>query len=178
MAEKHTNECNGNSNGSSNGQAPSRSTKLILVKDSPIQGKGVFAAKRIRKGQRIIEYVGERIHPSEEGNRYDDASMERHHTFLFAVDENTTIDAAVGGSDAMYINHSCDPNCEAVDYDGRIWIEAIRNIQPGQELTYDYNYQTDEPIDDEDRRLYVCKCGSPRCRGLILRYTPPKKKRR
>ncbi|MBD3258014.1 SET domain-containing protein-lysine N-methyltransferase [candidate division GN15 bacterium] len=155
-----------------------RANGLYRVRNSPIQGKGVFAAKRIRPGRRIIEYVGERIHPREELKRYPDHLMDRHHTFLFAVDEKTTIDAAVGGNDARFINHSCDPNCEAVDYDGHIWIEAIKNIQPGVELTYDYNFTSDSPPDEEDLTRYACRCGAEKCRGTIMKYEPPKKKRR
>lgn len=173
MAKKNNGHSNNGSNGSRNGRA---GLKLLIVRNSRIQGRGVFAAKRIRPGRRIIEYVGERIHPDEELKRYPDHLMDRHHTFLFAVDEKTTIDAAVDGNDARFINHSCDPNCEAVDYDGHIWIEAIKNIQPGVELTYDYNFMTDEPPTADEIRRYPCRCGSSNCRGTIMRYD--KKKRR
>jgi len=141
---------------------------LIEVRESRIQGRGVFALRRIRKGQRIIEYAGERITPEEVDRRYDDLAMDRHHTFLFEVDENTIIDGAVGGSAASYINHSCDPNCEAVDVDGRIFIYAARNIQPGVELTYDYQYDLDEALTEELKRRYPCHCRARRCRGTIL----------
>ena len=69
---------------------------------------------------------------------------ERHHTFLFAIDDDIVIDAAVDGNDARFINHSCDPNCDAVVDDGRIWIETIRDIEPGEELAYDYAYVLEE----------------------------------
>ena len=102
--------------------------------------------------------------------------MDRHHTFLFEVDEEITIDGAVDGNESRFINHSCDPNCEAIDEDGRIFIFAARNIQPGVELSYDYQYDLDEPLTEELRLRYPCHCGAETCRGTILR--PPARKRR
>lgn len=151
---------------------------LIEVRNSRIQGRGVFARRRIRKGQRIIEYVGERIDPEEVDRRYDDYSMDRHHTFLFEVDEHTTIDGAVGGNESRYINHSCDPNCEAVDDGGRIFIFAVKNIQPGVELLYDYQFDLDEPLTEELKQRYPCHCGALGCRGTILVAPKRRKKRR
>ncbi len=151
--------------------------ELIEVRNSRIQGRGVFAKRRIRKGQRIIEYVGERIDPEEVDRRYDDHSMDRHHTFLFEVDEYTTIDGAVGGNESRYINHSCDPNCEAVDDGGRIFIFALKNIQPGVELLYDYQYDLDEPLTQALRKRYPCRCGATSCRGTIL-VVPKQRNRR
>ena len=95
--------------------------------------------------------------------------MRRHHTFLFAIDEDTVIDAARKGNVTKYINHSCDPNCEAVDYDGRIFIEALRDIAPGEELFYDYAYDLDEPLTRSLKKKYPCYCGSANCRGTILK---------
>jgi SET domain-containing protein len=138
------------------------------LRRSSIQGLGAFATRRISKGTRIIEYVGERITEEESDRRYDDASMKRHHTFLFSLDDGTVIDAAVGGNEARFINHSCDPNCEAVIERKRIYIEAIRTIQPGTELAYDYAYERSDDCDEETERLYVCRCGSKKCRGTIL----------
>lgn len=142
---------------------------FIEVRDSGIQGRGVFAIRKIKRGQRIIEYTGEIISVEEEAERYDDENMDRHHTFLFSIDEDTTIDAGTIGSDARYINHSCDPNCETINDDDRIFIEAIRSIEPGEELTYDYLFEVDEDeLTDELKQRYVCRCGSPNCRGTIL----------
>ncbi|UCC43808.1 MAG: SET domain-containing protein-lysine N-methyltransferase [Candidatus Zixiibacteriota bacterium] len=148
-----------------NGKRPNR---LYTIKRSGIQGRGVFAARRIRKGRRIIEYKGERINEKEEEERYDESKMDRHHTYLFMVDDKISIDGNSKGNSARLINHSCDPNCEAVDEEGRIFIEAIRNIQPGVELTYDYNFEVDEPITRRDLEFYACRCGSEKCRGTIL----------
>ncbi len=158
------------SNNSSNG--------LYEVRHSRIHGTGVFARKRIRPGRRIIEYTGERISPKEEAKRYLEDSMNTHHTFLFTVDKKTTIDAGVGGNDARFINHSCQPNCETVDEDGHIFIEAVRNIQPGVELTYDYNFEVDEPITPELKNFYPCHCGSAKCRGTILKFKRKRRKKK
>ena len=158
--------------------APSRPRGLPFeLRRSPIQGTGAFATRRIRKGQRIIEYAGERISNAEADRRYDESRMRRHHTFLFTLDRKTVIDGASEGNEARYINHSCAPNCEAVIVDDRIWIFAIRTIQPGEELAYDYQYQRsgDADEDAEMEGFYRCRCGAPTCRGSIL--LPPKKRR-
>jgi hypothetical protein len=147
--------------------------KKYKVKRSKIQGRGIFAATRIRRGQRIIEYIGERISSDEADLRYEDDTMDRHHTFLFSVDENIVIDAAQKGNSSRFINHSCAPNCEAVNEDGRIFIEAMRNIQPGIELTYDYSYEHEGKITEQDRKTYFCGCGSPDCRQTILKPSKP-----
>lgn len=156
----------------SNGSTPNR---YFEIRRSSIQGRGAFALRRLRVGTRLIEYVGERITPEAADERYDEDLGVRHHTFLFSVDSKTVIDAAVDGNEARFINHSCNPNCEAVDEDGRIFIEVIRTIQPGEELSYDYQYERDEEYDEEWEAHYICKCGAENCRGTIL--APPKKKR-
>lgn len=147
----------------------------FVVRRSAIQGRGAFAIRRIRGGARIIEYTGEHIDRDEGDRRYDDENMSRHHTFLFALDDGSVIDAAVRGNAARFINHSCDPNCQAIEDDGRIFIEAIRNIQPGVELHYDYAYERSDDHTEEDEKLYECRCGSVNCRGSIL---APKKRAR
>jgi hypothetical protein len=140
----------------------------FTVRRSRVQGRGGFALRWIAKGERIVEYTGERIPPDVADARYDDDAGRRHHTFLFSVDETTVIDAAVDGNEARFINHSCDPNCEAVDHRGRIFIEALRDIAPGEELAYDYNFELDEPITPALLRRYPCRCGAEGCRGTIL----------
>ena len=156
---------------------PSRRATAVpyVIRKSAIQGKGAFATRRIRAGGRIDEYVGERISRDEADRRYDDASMGRHHTFLFAIDDDTVVDAAVRGNDARFINHSCEPNCEAVIEDGRIFIYALKNIQPGVELVYDYAYERADDHDEESEKLYACRCGAATCRGSILAPRPKKK---
>jgi uncharacterized protein len=145
------------------------------LRQSPIQGRGAFATRRIRKGARIIEYTGERITQDEADKRYDDEAMERHHTFLFTLDEKTVIDAAVDGNEARFINHSCDPNCQALIEDDKIFIYALKEISPGEELCYDYAYERAEGMDEESEKLYVCRCGAKNCRGTILATPKPPK---
>jgi SET domain-containing protein len=158
---------------SKNGREP-----LYVVRTSRIHGRGVFAARYIRKGTRIVEYIGEHIDNDEADRRYDDTKMKRHHTFLFTLDKNTVIDGAetAGGGDARFINHSCDPNCEAVITGKKIFIHALRGIEPGTELVYDYQYERTGENDSELEKFYFCKCGADNCRGSIMK--PAKKKRR
>lgn len=151
------------------------------LRKSRIQGRGAFATRPIKKGERIVEYLGERITQKEADKRYDDTTMSRHHTFLFSVDARTVIDATRTGNDARYINHSCAGNCEAVIDNRRIFIEALRDIAPGEELAYDYGYERGEPEDDAElEAMYPCRCGAPQCRGTILapRKEPAPAKRR
>ena len=154
--------------------ASAKPNKYFALRKSSIQGRGAFATRAIKRGTRIIEYTGERISHEEADRRYDDGAMGRHHTFLFTIDNSTCIDAAVEGNDARFINHSCAPNCEAIDERKHIYIEAIRDIAAGEELTYDYAYERDGTEDEEWERLYMCKCGAATCRGTIL---APQKKR-
>jgi len=140
--------------------------RRIGLRHSPIHGRGVFALRKIGKGERIIEYTGERLSHDEVDRRYpaDDST----HTMLFIVDDETVIDATHGGSSARWINHSCKPNCESIDEDGRIYIEAIRDIRPGEELTYDYNLVLEERHTPAAKRENPCFCGEKRCRGTLL----------
>ena len=143
--------------------------QLIEVRDSGIQGRGVYAVAHIPKGTWIIEYTGERITHEEADRRYDDDAMDRHHTFLFTVDEKICIDAVKDGNDARFINHSCEPNCEAILSGKKIWIAAMRDIELGEELSYDYGYHLEDETMDEALRKYPCHCGAKNCRGTILR---------
>ncbi len=138
------------------------------VHASPIHGQGVFATRRILADQRIIEYTGERISQLEADQRYDDDHTDHPHVLLFSVDRRTVIDAAVGGNDARFINHSCDPNCRAVNDGGRIYIEAARDIVRGEELTYDYKLVRGRPVSAGWAERYRCHCGAPSCRGTML----------
>ena len=138
------------------------------LRTSEIQGTGAFATRTIRKGTRIIEYLGQRISWRTADKRYDDEKMSRHHTFLFTVDDKTCIDAGVNGNAARFLNHSCDPNCEAINDRKRIFIEAKKTIPAGTELVYDYQYERTDDHTAADERFYKCRCGSPNCRGTIL----------
>jgi SET domain-containing protein len=139
------------------------------LRRSAIHGLGGFARTDIPRGTKIIEYLGEKIGNAEADRRYDDAAMRRHHTFLFILNSRTCVDAAFDGNEARFLNHSCDPNCEAVITRGHIWLEAIRVIPAGTELVYDYQYEDDPEYTEEDLRFYACKCGAPNCRGTIVK---------
>ena len=150
----------------------------FAIRSSKIQGKGAFSTRRIAKGARIIEYLGECIEEDEADLRYPDDEMGRHHTFLFSIgDGDRVLDAGPIDWPAKYINHSCDPNCEAIEEeDGRVFISALKHIPAGVELSYDYAYERTPEHTDDDEKLYVCRCGSPKCRGTIM--APPKPPRK
>jgi SET domain-containing protein len=141
---------------------------LFEVRHSPIHGHGVFALRRIRKGTTITEYLGDRVSHAEADARYENKAPDDNHTFLFTVDSRIVIDGGVGGNDARYINHACDPNCESATAGKRVFIEAIRTIQPGEELAYDYQIQRDPDDPPDVDEIFACRCGSPRCRGSML----------
>ncbi len=128
----------------------------------------MFAARRIRKGTTIIEYLGERVSHQKADARYEDKDPHDNHTFLFTVDAKTVIDAGVNGNEARYINHGCDPNCESTTMNRRIFIEAIRTIRPGEELSYDYQIQRDSDDAPNVDEIYACRCGAKNCRGSML----------
>ena len=148
----------------------------LLVRKSPVHGRGVFSLKPVRKGARIIEYTGQRVRWSSIPAEVDDAR-----TYYFGLDNNRdVIDPSVGGNEAQWINHSCDPNCEIRETRGRIFIHALRDIRPGEELSYDYRLEID---DDVPRTKAIedeapCFCGSPSCRGTLLapHRTPNRRK--
>jgi SET domain-containing protein len=148
-------------------QAPSGGRR-IQVRRSGVHGKGVFALKPIAKGERIIEYVGEVLSWKAAQKRHPHDPSDPNHTFFFHVDDERVIDAAVGGNAARWINHACDPNCKAEEEDGRIFIDAIRDIAPGEELFYDYGLIIDERYTPALKKQYACRCGSPNCRGTML----------
>ena len=142
------------------------------IRDSPVHGRGAFATHTIPAGTRLIEYAGERLTPAEADTRYPEDGTTPHHTFLFAIEDDDgaeiVIDAAVDGNDARFINHSCDPNCDAIVERGRIWIDTIRDVMPGEELAYDYAFILEERHTPAAKRRYPCACGTERCRGTIL----------
>lgn len=138
----------------------------LEIRASPIAGLGAFATRPIQKRARIIEYGGERITTAEADTRYSDGTSAHARVLLFTVDSRTVIDAAVNGNQARYINHSCEPNCESVTERGRIWIYALRDIEPGEELTYDYNLTGDDDIGVQAAQ-YACHCGASACRGTM-----------
>jgi len=151
---------------------------LFEVRHSPVHGYGVFALRKIRKGTTITEYLGERVSHDEADSRYENKEPNDNHTFLFTVDSKTVIDGGVGGNDARYINHGCDPNCESTTLKKRIYVEAVRTIQPGEELAYDYQIERDPEDPPNVDEIFACRCGAAKCRGsmLVARKKPRKKK--
>ena len=143
-------------------------SRRIQVRRSGVHGKGVFALQDIAEGETIIEYVGEVITWDEAQDRHPHDPSDPNHTFYFHVDEDRVIDALYGGNSSRWINHSCDPNCEAEVEDGRVFIRALRNIRAGEELFYDYGLVIDEPYTPALKKQYPCWCGSKNCRGTLL----------
>lgn len=149
---------------------------MLRVRRSRLHGRGVFALRRIRKGTRVLEYLGDRVSHRQADQRYGHKGIEDNHTFLFIVDRSVVIDGGANGNDARFINHSCDPNCESLIEDRRVFIEAIRTIQPGDELSYDYQIGRDKQDPPNVDEIYACRCGNASCRGSML--WPPKRKLR
>jgi len=145
-------------------------SKKIVVRNSRIHGRGVYAARKIKEGERVIEYRGERISWKEADRRPPSDPDDPHHTFFFSLDDGKhVIDANVGGNAARWINHSCEPNCETEESeDGRVFIQAVRNIRKGEELLYDYSLIVDERLTKTLKKQYECRCGSDDCRGTML----------
>lgn len=149
-------------------QPPRRNGRRVQVRRSGVHGKGVFAVAPIPAGQTIIEYVGERITWKEALRRHPHDPAQPNHTFYFHIDDQHVIDANVGGNAARWINHACDTNCEADEQDGRVFIKAVRDIQPGEELFYDYGLVIEGRLTAKLKSEYPCHCGSPHCRGTLL----------
>ena len=149
--------------------------RRIQTRRSGVHGKGVFAVQAIAEGETLIEYVGEIISWPEAQARHPHDPGNPNHTFYFHVDENHVIDALYGGNSSRWINHACDPNCEADEQNGRIFIKALRNIEAGEELNYDYGLIIDERYTPKLKAEYPCWCGSTKCRGTLL---APKRARR
>jgi SET domain-containing protein len=152
-----------------------KETPAYLVRNSAIHGRGVFAARRIRAGTTVIEYTGERISWRKALRRHPHDPAQPNHTFYFSLEDGRVIDANVGGNDARWINHGCDPNCEAEEESGaraaggsRVFIRALRDIARGEELKYDYGLLIDARYTKKLKDEYRCLCGAADCRGTML----------
>jgi len=148
--------------------AKSEKGPLYEVRESGIHGTGVFAVRSIPRGARILEYTGERLTEEEADLRSDELHGEGALVLLFALDDGCCLDGGSGGSDARFVNHSCAPNCESVEEEGRIFLESVRRIRAGEELTYDYHLQHEGRRTASVLRRYACRCGAPDCRGTML----------
>jgi uncharacterized protein len=161
---------------------PSTSTKpakadspAYEVRRSTIHGNGVFARRRIDAGERIVEYTGERITADESAIRAEQGGGPVNHTFFFSVADGNVIDGGSGGNDARFINHACEPNCEAYEEDGKVFIYALQEIEKGEELNYNYALIYEERHTAAVKKLFECRCGAPSCTGTML---APKKRAR
>lgn len=141
-----------------------KAARRIVVRRSSIHGKGVFATTYIPAGTRLIEYKGERISDEDSEHLYTETT----HTFLFMLENNEVIDGSRNGNNARWINHSCEPNCEASEEDGRVFIDALSNIEAGDEITIDYNLYLEARYTAALKRQYACGCGTEQCRGTLL----------
>jgi len=144
-------------------------SEYIVVKRSKVHGTGVFAKKNIQKDTNIIEYVGRKITKAE-SDKISNIHMENHKknsedngaVYIFTLNKKYDIDGQVPWNTAKFINHSCDPNCEAYNKKGHIWISSIKNIKKGEELSYNYGYDLD------CYEEHPCRCGSKNCVGYIV----------
>lgn len=146
----------------------------IEVRESAVHGKGVYAIAPIAAGERIIEYKGERISWETALERHPHDPNDPNHTFYFSLEDGDVLDAKYGGNRSRWINHACEPNCEAREKNGRVFIHALRDIAPGEELFYDYGLVIDGRQTKKLKKEFACYCGSPNCRGTML---APKGKR-
>lgn len=140
----------------------------IQVRESGVHGKGVFARRPIAAGETVIEYKGEVISWAEALERHPHDPSDPNHTFFFHIDDEHVIDGKVHGNAARWINHACAPNCEADEVDGRVFIKALRDIEPGEELFYDYGLIIDERYTPKLKKQFACRCGAEACRGTML----------
>jgi hypothetical protein len=132
-------------------------TALLAFRPSSIHGMGGFAKMDLPRGTRVVEYLGQKITKAESLLR-----CEAGNTFIFALDDQFDLDGNLEANPARWLNHSCNPNCEAEFTDGRIWITARRDIAAGEEITFNYGYTL------EEFREHLCQCGAPNCVGYIL----------
>lgn len=142
--------------------------RRIQVRRSGVHGKGVFALRPIPAGTTIIEYKGEVISWKEAIRRHPHDPSNPDHTFYFHIDDGRVIDGARRGNAARWINHACEPNCEADEVDGRVFVKALRDIAPGEELFYDYRLMLEGRHTPKVKKQFACHCGQPRCRGTML----------
>ncbi|HET7834931.1 MAG TPA: SET domain-containing protein-lysine N-methyltransferase [Variovorax sp.] len=149
-------------------KSPISGGRRIQTRRSGVHGNGVFAVQDIAEGETLIEYKGEIISWKEALRRHPHDPTQPQHTFYFHVDDDRVIDGNVDGNASRWINHSCEPNCEADEQNGRVFIKALRNIAAGEELNYDYGLIIDEPYTKKLLSEFPCWCGSADCRGTLL----------
>jgi hypothetical protein len=153
------------------------STKAYRVRSSKVHGRGVFALRDIQPGEKIIQYKGREITWELAQERADASDAPHNHTFFFSLSNGNVIDGGDHGNVARYINHSCDPNCEAIeDDDGRIFIYSIHEIAAGEELNYSYPLIYEGRHTAAIKKAFECRCGAANCTGTMLAPKPRKRK--
>lgn len=140
----------------------------FIVRNSPIHGRGVFATRKIPADTLLVEYEGERISAKKAAKRHGADPANPYHTFFFSLENGKLIDGGVDGSDARWINHACEPNCEAREEDGQVFIYTLRDIKRGEEFNYDYGLIVEERQTKEIKKAYECRCGAETCRNTML----------
>ncbi|ASW03586.1 SET domain-containing protein [Paraburkholderia aromaticivorans] len=141
--------------------------RRVIVRQSPVHGKGVFALRVLTAGERVLEYKGVITGWREAVRRYRREGIEGH-TFLFGLSDGRVIDGSRGGNSARWLNHACAPNCETIEDAGRIFIHTLRPIGAGEELFIEYLLAVDDPQDEDTRRQYACRCSTVGCRRSML----------
>lgn len=148
-------------------------SNAIAVRHSKIHGNGVFATRKIEAGKCVTEYMGDRISAKQALKRSGLDPDNPYHTFFFSLENGKLIDGDSNGNESRWINHSCAPNCEAREDDGRVYIHALRTIKRGEELNYDYGLVIGERHTKKVKNNYACHCGAESCRHTML---APKRK--
>jgi SET domain-containing protein len=146
-----------------------------LVRNSPVHGRGVFATRKVPADTFLIEYEGARISEKEASRRHGTDPENPYHTFFFSLESGKLIDGGDNGNDARWINHACEPNCEAREEKGRVYIYTLRDIKRGEEFNYDYGLILEERQTKALKKAYECRCGAKSCRHTML---APKSKKR
>ena len=146
----------------------SNSGRRIQVRKSGIHGKGVYAIRSIKAGDKVLEYKGEIITWKKALDRHPHDESQPNHTFYFHLDDGHVIDAKHTGNSAKWINHSCKPNLEAEQDGYRIFLKALRDINVGEELSYDYGLVIDARRTSKLKKEYACWCRATNCRGTML----------
>ncbi|MGF6997464.1 SET domain-containing protein [Paraburkholderia sp. GAS32] len=141
--------------------------RRISVRRSSVHGRGVLALRPLRAGEFILEYTGTVMSWKRAVGRHRRLGEEGH-TFLFGLSDGRVIDGSLGGNSARWLNHACAANCEAVESDGRVYIQAVADIRPGAELFIAYGLTTEGRVSAAMRALYACRCGAPECRRTML----------
>ncbi|BCZ85292.1 SET domain-containing protein [Paraburkholderia terrae] len=142
-----------------------RRLRRISARHSSVHGTGLFARQPVEAGERLIEYKGEVTSWRRAAARQ---RSDAGHTFVFGLADGRVIDGSRGGNSARFLNHACEPNCEAIEVGNRVFIHALTAINAGAELFLDYGLEIDGEITDEVCAHYACRCGAASCRRSML----------